>query len=388
MAKMDSHEIIRDDAIALIFEAALDPSVRRRALSVVAESLDAAAAVHLVWDKTTERVLSCETAGMLKPEFATLYREHYGLIDPRRKFLEGARVEGVFVSHYDFDPSDFKATAFQTEFLAPQGVVHTLAANLSEIDGEYVQIYVERSAGQPRFSAGDIMEFRRLVRHMASAERLSLRIKTQMANQVMPKLVLDNLSVGTIVTDDVGRVEFANAAAEEMLRVGDGLQRREQRLQAGRAFETNGLMAHLRDAAEVQGASGRDGGALLVARPSGKRPYAVTVMPLCSPSSSLATKSSGRALLFVADLDHRNEDLTARLMQLFGLSRAEARVAAGIVEGRRLHEIAQESGVRMPTVRSQLRAVLRKIGATRQADMVRIVLALPPLARRGGAQKT
>jgi DNA-binding CsgD family transcriptional regulator/PAS domain-containing protein len=387
MAKMDSHEIVRGDAIALIFEAALDPSVRRRALSVVAESLDAAAAIHLVWDKMNERAISCEVAGALKPDFAALYRDRHGVLDPRRKFLESARAESLFVSHYDLDPVEFKATLFHREFFGPQGLEHTLAANLSEIDGEYVQIYVERSAGQPRFSAADIMEFRRLVRHMASAERLSLRVKARVADQVLPKLILDSFSVGTIVTDETGKLEFANAAAEEILRTNDGIQRREQRVQAGRAFETNGLMAHLRDAIEGSDASGNDGGALLVARPSGKRPYAVTVIPLPAPASFLATKSRRRALLFIADLDHRNGDLTTRLGQLFGLSRAEARVAAGIVEGRRLNEIALESGVRMPTVRTQLRAVLRKIGATRQADMVRIVLALPPLASRGGVQK-
>jgi DNA-binding CsgD family transcriptional regulator len=64
-------------------------------------------------------------------------------------------------------------------------------------------------------------------------------------------------------------------------------------------------------------------------------------------------------------------------MQLFGLSKAEARVAAGVAEGRRLPEIAQASDVRMPTVRTQLRAALRKLGVARQADLVRVVLTLP-----------
>ena len=104
------------------------------------------------------------------------------------------------------------------------------------------------------------------------------------------------------------------------------------------------------------------------------------VMPL-----GLATGDGGlpRALMFVGDLAQRNNELAPRLSQLFGLSKAEARVAAGIAEGRRLIDIAQESDVRMPTVRTQLRAVLKKVGASRQADLVRIVLALPPMLPTG-----
>ncbi|HLI19676.1 MAG TPA: helix-turn-helix transcriptional regulator, partial [Stellaceae bacterium] len=98
----------------------------------------------------------------------------------------------------------------------------------------------------------------------------------------------------------------------------------------------------------------------------------------------LATAAEGnppRALMFVSDLAQRHSELAPRLSQLFGLSKAEARVAAGIAEGRRLVDIAQEFDVRMPTVRTQLRAVLKKVGASRQADLVRIVLALPPMLR-------
>jgi DNA-binding CsgD family transcriptional regulator len=137
------------------------------------------------------------------------------------------------------------------------------------------------------------------------------------------------------------------------------------------------MLAALRDVATTGRTDKRDGGALLIARPSGKLPYAVVVMPL--PASTGGEGNASRALVFMSDLAHRNNELAPRLSQLFGLSKAEARVAAGIAEGRRLTEIAQEFDVRMPTVRTQLRAVLKKVGASRQADLVRIVLALPPM---------
>ena len=47
--------------------------------------------------------------------------------------------------------------------------------------------------------------------------------------------------------------------------------------------------------------------------------------------------------------------------------------------GKRLEDIAEERGVRMPTLRTQMRAILDKIGtATRQAELLmRLIVGLP-----------
>jgi DNA-binding CsgD family transcriptional regulator/PAS domain-containing protein len=381
MARVDNYEILRDDAIASLYDAAIEPATRRRSLSMLAQALDAAGAFYLVWDKEDNVVAECVAAGTLPADFATLYRTRWGAVDPRRRFLERAHAESIFVSHYDRTDAMLEDGGFERAFLAEQGIGHSLGANLAEIGREYRQIYVERAAGRPPFSAAEVIEFRRLVHHMANAERLARAIDERALDWELPQRILDNMSVGALVADQTGQVRFANAAAEEILAENDGLTRRDNRVQAARSFETNSLLAALRDVAVTGRADKRDGGALLIARPSGKLPYAVVVMPLTAAVGGEVKAT--RALVFMSDLAHRNNELAPRLSQLFGLSKAEARVAAGIAEGRRLTEIAQEFDVRMPTVRTQLRAVLKKVGASRQADLVRIVLALPPMLTTG-----
>ncbi|HEY3917561.1 MAG TPA: LuxR C-terminal-related transcriptional regulator [Stellaceae bacterium] len=364
--------MIRDDTIASLYDAAIEPVTRRRGLSMLAQTLDAAGAFYLVWDKDNGAVADCIAGGALTPDFVTLYRSRWGALDPRRRFLERAHAESIYVSHYD--PIDAAEDGgFARAFLAEQGIAHSLGANLTAIGREYRQIFVERAAGRPPFSAADVVGFRRFVHHMANAERLVRVFEERALDLELPRRILNSMAVGALIADQNGQVQFANAAAEEILAQNDGLTRRDNRIQAARSFETNNLLAALRDGA----ATGH--GALLIARPSGKQPYAVVVMPLAGVGDATAV----RALVFLSDLAHRSNELAPRLSQLFGLSKAEARVAAGIAEGRRLTEIAQEFDVRMPTVRTQLRAVLKKVGATRQADLVRIVLALPPMAPTG-----
>lgn len=375
MAKLDSHEILRDDAIASLYDAAIEPETRRRALSMLAQMLGAAGAFYLVWDRENNAVADCVAAGALTPDFVADYRARWAALDPRRRFLERAHAESIFVSHYDFIDAAIEDGGFARAFLAEHGIGHTLGANLTAIGRDYRQVFLERAAGRPPFSAAEVIEFRRLVHHMANAERLARAIEERALDWQLPRGILDSMSVGALIADSTGQVRFANAAAEEILAENDGLSRRDNRIQAARSFETNNLLAAVRDVAANGGGEKRDG-ALLIARPSGKRAYAVVVMPLAAPAGEA---KAARALIFVSDLAHRSNELAPRLSQLFGLSKAEARVAAGIAEGRRLTEIAQEFDVRMPTVRTQLRAVLKKVGASRQADLVRIVLALPPM---------
>lgn len=342
---------------------------------MLAQALDAAGAFYLVWDKENEAVVECVAAGALSADFAALYRARWGAHDPRRRFLEGAHVESIFVSHYDLVDAAVADGGFERGFLAEHGIAHSVGANLTGISREYRQVFVERAIGRAPFSAAEVVEFRRLVRHMANAERLACAVAERALDWELPRRILDNMSVGALIADQGGQVLFTNAAAEEILAENDGLARRDNRVQAARSFETNSVLAALREAAS--GSAERREGALLIARPSGRRPYALVVMPLAAGRAGETMPS--RALIFVSDLAHRRSELAPRLSQLFGLSKAEARVAAGIAEGRRLIEIAQEFDVRMPTVRTQLRAALKKVGASRQADLVRIVLALPPM---------
>lgn len=75
-------------------------------------------------------------------------------------------------------------------------------------------------------------------------------------------------------------------------------------------------------------------------------------------------------VLTVMDLERRHHLPETLLRATFGLTRAEAALASTLVEGETLQEIAMRTGVRMPTLRSQLSCILAKTGTARQAQLV------------------
>lgn len=82
-------------------------------------------------------------------------------------------------------------------------------------------------------------------------------------------------------------------------------------------------------------------------------------------------------LCLVAPLDRRRFATARQLMELFGLSAAEARLARALCQGNSLEEYANDQGLKLPTVRTQLRSVFAKTGTERQAALVRLIAGIP-----------
>jgi len=73
------------------------------------------------------------------------------------------------------------------------------------------------------------------------------------------------------------------------------------------------------------------------------------------------------------------------LQGLYDLTPAEAEILRLLAEGRSLEEVAQQRGITMNTVRSQLKQVFAKTDTRRQGELVRLVLTgVASLGDEGG----
>lgn len=96
------------------------------------------------------------------------------------------------------------------------------------------------------------------------------------------------------------------------------------------------------------------------------------------PSSGSTTEiSPDNVLCLVAPLDRRRIATANQLMDLFGLSAAEARLARALCHGDSLEEYATDQGLKLPTVKTQLRSIFAKTGTERQSSLVRVLSGVP-----------
>jgi DNA-binding CsgD family transcriptional regulator len=166
---------------------------------------------------------------------------------------------------------------------------------------------------------------------------------------------------------------WLNRAAETIVASDDGLRVGRNGLSAARSDENRSLQRLIAEAAATgMGAAG----AISLSRPSGAQPLPVLVAPFAGKRLAEGPFWPA-AIVFIGNPEQEGRGPTDLLQRLYGMTHAEASLAAILLQGRDLAEAARELGVTMNTVRTQLRCVFDKTGARRQAELVRILLRGP-----------
>jgi DNA-binding CsgD family transcriptional regulator len=166
---------------------------------------------------------------------------------------------------------------------------------------------------------------------------------------------LDQLAAGVVLADAGGAVVWANRAAVALLGAADGITLgRRDALAAATPSATAALLGLVASAALGTG------GALALPRPSGRPTLAASAVPL---SGRVAEERLGplpvvawpRVLLLLVDPTREPEAgaVERQLRALYGLTGAEAAVAARASRGEGLPAVAEALGVALNTVRAQ-----------------------------------
>jgi DNA-binding CsgD family transcriptional regulator len=366
-----------EHVIGTLYDAAAEPGRWPAALTGIADLLGAVGSQFYFWNRH-ENATQFAVVGRLPEEGNAAYLRHYGAIDTRRQALERVPVGQVTAYDSDFDEGRFRKSEFFNDFLVPYGVPYVAGGRPLETAGLSAVIAVLRNFRQGPFEQPELGLLGRLVPHLQRAARLHLQMGEMRLRNRATEAALDRLPFGVVIADATGRAVVVNRAAEDMVSANDGLGLSGGRLTAARAQEAAALAWQI--AAAVQSAGRRNGEAgasLSISRPSGRRPFAVLVAPL-SPETTLAAEHRvPTALILITDPDRRPEVPGRHLVELFGLTPAEACLAVTLATGKRLEDIAEERGVRMPTLRTQMRAILDKTGTDRQSSLMRLIVGLP-----------
>jgi DNA-binding CsgD family transcriptional regulator len=112
----------------------------------------------------------------------------------------------------------------------------------------------------------------------------------------------------------------------------------------------------------------------LIDRYSENRP--IFARPLRLPSPHAFTPS--HLLLFLSTPGHSYTVDDSDLQMLFGLSKAEARIASLLAEGFEPQQIAEQRKVSVGTIRVQMKHIFQKAKVHRQAELIKVIAELRP----------
>ena len=95
------------------------------------------------------------------------------------------------------------------------------------------------------------------------------------------------------------------------------------------------------------------------------------------PNTQYDRQAENCAAIFIGSASVKKNISVFTLQSMFGLSKAEARLASLLVTGVSLDEAAEQSCITKNTAKVQLKSVFSKVGVSRQAELIKRILTSP-----------
>lgn len=306
------------------------------------------------------------------PEALVEYDQYYGRIDPRREIVSALAPGELFVCHEHIDERFAARNEYYQDFLMRYDARYALGGSLRRTTSNDTFFALMRSAAQGAFAPEEIRRTRRLIPHLRQAVDLFHHTTRLREVAALGEAGFDALETGLIATDARGRIVYVNAQGEALLKLGGGIVSKHGVLAATDPADDSQLAGAIR-----QTATSGTPRSIKINGSASRGFLHLTVIRLGASHTLFSTHPSTRLLILLGTSGARRVLTGYQLMQLFGLTAAEARLARALAQGQTPEQYAAEQSLKMATVRAQLRATYPKIGVHRQADLVRLLATIP-----------
>jgi DNA-binding CsgD family transcriptional regulator len=301
-----------------------------------------------------------------------LYYDEFARADP---WAAAAARTGSFGRAVALDalvpPERFMETALFNEVFRPIGDDTARCVGIISAPGpDMLIIGAQRAAGEAEFDAADAARLDIVYGHVRRILRLRRLLARERAETRTLEQMVNASDRAIIAVDRRMRIRRASAAAERCLDASFGVTVRQGVLRFADREVDAGIrvaVAATIDRAVVPQA------AFLCPRPFGAPALRILVLP----GGSIGEDG---ALLFIehpAAPGMNGPSPVRQWAQAYSLTASEIAVAERLSNGLSLEEIAADRGVRVETVRTQLKSLFTKTGTNRQSDLMALLARLP-----------
>jgi DNA-binding CsgD family transcriptional regulator len=316
------------------------------------------------------------------PQALKSYSELYGRLNPMSiPTMLYAKVGSVYATS-DLVPYDeLIASRFFKEWVAPQGVVDAISVTLDKSARSYAALVVQRHACQGRVDDDMRRRLSLLAPHFRRAVAIGKVIELHKVEAASLADTLDGLATAMVLVASSGRIVHANAAAHAMLARASVIRIAGDKLAAIDGQAERALLDIFANAGAGDAAVGIKGIDVPLAATDGER-YVAHVLPLTSGArKKTGVAYSAVAAVFVRKAAFESPHPIETIANTFKLTPAEMRVLMTIVDIGGVPEVAPILGISETTVKTHLQHVFAKTGASRQADLVKLIAGyMSPLA--------
>jgi DNA-binding CsgD family transcriptional regulator len=345
-------------------KAAVDPSRWVEAMDTIAKETGSFGAILF---PVEGGLPSAPISESMQPGMEVYFRDGWHLRDDRQRTVPTIVRFGVAD---DFDcttPEGMKRHPYYQELLRPLGLQYYAGVKMAA-DSDLWVVSIQRSLQQGPFSAHEKRELAALSSRISSAAALARALGFAASNAAVEAFEISGRAIALL--NRRGEVVRLNRAAEALFN--NGLRIIDRRITSHDHAATAALDRALHQLLWIGAPSGLTPPVVL---PRGEhRP--ILAYPVKLQSISRNVFADCQVLLVLVDLEQRSRPSEAMLQTAFGLTPAEARLAARLATGEAIEAASGALHISKETARHQLKSIFDKTGVHRQPELIALMLSL------------
>ena len=300
--------------------------------------------------------------------------DYWYLRDARNIGLRNAGLSGsFFVNGYVtdgqlFTPEQMKGEPFYADLLTRHGLKWYCGFLIGD-SSNWSVLSINRGLHADPFSLNEVQLLMPYARHISRSARIAGLANFTAIEDALQKF--EDLSIPAIAIDAKGVVRTHNILVDEIL--GHGLSLRQGRLVCERDDDQLHLDKLITQLATVDVTKYLTD-PVIIRRRNGAVAFSVRGCPLVGPAADIFSGLS--SILLMQSMRPSPKRVAKVLQQRFGLSPRQAQLTEQIANGRSLKEAAEQMCITHATARDHLKAVFRRTGTNRQAELVGLVSRL------------
>ncbi len=312
--------------------------------------------VYLYSGSDTGALENFQTRGYLDSPFAEL---------PEKK---------VFTLHDRVTRSELESLAFY-EYLNAYGVSDLIGFDVHDKQSHIrLRLRVVRIGDTPAFSRDDRVRLESIVPLMNKALKLFGAYAHNSFIEELYEELLGSMDIASVIVNAKLEVLSANSQAKQILVSGDGVFLRHDSLRCSHNSDQKkleeacqALLRVARDDEQIRRTS-----SISIDRTSSDTKWDVHIRRVST--QNVVFDDGGPELVLLLQGPVRDcAPSQSRLIQVFGLTPAEAKLTAHLIDGLTLTAAAEALGISRNTARAQLSSIFAKTGVNRQTQLVRLV---------------
>lgn len=364
-----------DKALQLIgkaYDAALDESKWPSFLEAFATAAGGSSAI-LRSNDMLSRSASFNASVGYDHAWQAAYCDHFVKLDFYDNVMNQYAPGTIISSSQHVDQKELRKSEYYNDYLCPQDKVYSIGVFLLKDDSHSLVLGTQRGKRADAFGAEELRLMNILVPHVTRAVQVHRKVHAVTAEKEQAQGTLDQMRIGVILTNRFGTPLYLNRAAELLMTQDVGLGIFHKKLAVHSPSETVQLLQLIFDASQGQNGVAI-GGDMRITMPNRIDFLHCVVTPVSPEISFMMNIAIGTDCVAVFLSRPGGLQLSPkRLVTLYKITPAEARLAARLAALRTVEEAAEDLGISVSTARTQLKTVFGKTGTRSQSELLMLL---------------